>query len=142
MGDVEQVDAVAATSLRRRAQDNVRAASFWLRLRRASSLASGALFRQSNHRPLTSPSICNSLHHKVTGLRLAASATAHGLALELHHLAVPVLHDHPCIWPIMRKYDVIHKTGSIYITYRNTARGGPSQTDRHGHHNTSPPHRV
>jgi len=35
-------------------------------------------------RPQTSPLVCNSLHHKVTGLWLAASATAHGLAAWLH----------------------------------------------------------
>ena len=31
----------------------------------------------------------------------------------------------PCIWPIMCKYNIIHK----YITYRNANRGGQS----HGH---------
>ena len=44
------------------------------------------------------------------------SATTRGLAAWMHHqagwLTVPVLHRHPCIWPIMYKYDVIHKPGS------------------------------
>ena len=55
------------------------------------------------------------LHYKVTGLRLAASATDHGQAAWLHHqagwLAIPLVHQHPCTWPIACKY-VLHKTGS------------------------------
>jgi len=57
-------------------------------------------------------------HHKVTGLRLAALAAAHGLAARLHlqalHLAVPVLHRDPGLWPVMCQRDIIHKTGTAY----------------------------
>ena len=41
--------------------------------------------KQDSDRPHTPPPVCNSLHHKVTGLRLTASATDHGLAAWLHH---------------------------------------------------------
>ena len=43
--------------------------------------------KQDSDRPHTPPPVCNSLHHKVTGLRLTASATDHGLAARLHHRA-------------------------------------------------------
>ena len=52
-----------------------------------------------------SPPVCNSLLHKVTGLRLAASATA-----QAGWLAVPVLYRHPYTWLIVCKYDVILRT--------------------------------
>ena len=72
--------------------------------------------KQGSHRPQTLSPVCKSLHRKVTDLRLGASATDHGLhgcmAAPSGWLAVPALHRHPCIWPVMCKYDVIHKTGS------------------------------
>ena len=72
----------------------------------------------ASHRPLTSPPVCNSLHHEVTGLRTAASATTHGLAAWLHHqagwLAVSMVTPTSVtfVWLIMCKYDAIYKTGS------------------------------
>jgi len=69
-----------------------------------------------SHRPQTSPPVCYSLHHKVTGLRLAAaSATAHGLA-RLSRLAAPSGRLAGCSSvtsaPLHMAHDVIHKTGS------------------------------
>ena len=63
--------------------------------------------KQGSHRPPTSPPVCNSQHYEVTALRLAASATAHGLAAWLHLQAgcssvtsAPLHMAHTC------KYDV------------------------------------
>jgi len=46
-------------------------------------------------------------------LQLAASATPSRLVhLQVGWLAIPVLHRHPCVWPIVCKCDVIYKTRS------------------------------
>jgi len=62
-------------------------------------------------------------------LRLAASATAHGLAVWLHHqagrLIVPVLHRHPCKRSIMCKYDVIHKPEVHNVSQRRQKETEP-----------------
>ena len=85
--------------------------------------------KQVCHRTQTSFLVCNSLHHKVTGL-VKACCFSHGarpshLAALSGWLAVPVLHQHPAYGPLCA-----NMTSSInwkYITYLNAARGGPSR---------------
>jgi len=82
--------------------------------------------KQGNHKPLTLPPVCNILHHKVSGLRLAASATAHGLAAWLHHQAGWLFQCHtstPAYGPLCANTSSINRK---YITYRNGAKGRPS----------------
>ena len=71
--------------------------------------------KQGSPTPQTSLPVCNSLHHKVTGLQLAASATDHGLAPWLHHQARWLAgRSSVTPAPLHMAHDVTHKTGSTY----------------------------
>jgi len=124
---------------------------------------------QGRLRPLTLPPVYSSLHHTSYSL-LLQPRLAVWLHLQVGWLAIPVLHRHPCVWPIVCKCDVIYKTRSteriatppeedraadniVVSCIKYLAKIGRvvpeicSRTDKHtdrqanGHHSTSPAYR-
>ena len=72
------------------------------------------------------PPVCNSLHHKVTGSRLASSATAYGLAAWLHHQAGWLFqwYTDTASYGLMYVQIWRYPQNQKYITYLNAARKG------------------